>query len=139
MARLSAGCAAGGNAFNVGTLLVASGQHDVVLVVGGVSVGRYDYVARAVETAGGKTTTYAYNADGTPASKTDAKNQKVEYVYDSYQRVTQIKRYPVSGGNEDACQRVDLSYDTNPYESGYTQNGWGRLAAARFARRRASR
>jgi acetyl-CoA acetyltransferase len=33
--NLSAGCAAGGNAFNVGHLLVASGQHDLVLVVGG--------------------------------------------------------------------------------------------------------
>ena len=33
--NLSAGCAAGGNAFNIGTLLVASGQHDTVLVVGG--------------------------------------------------------------------------------------------------------
>jgi acetyl-CoA acetyltransferase len=33
--NMSAGCAAGGNAFNVGTLLVASGQHDMVLVVGG--------------------------------------------------------------------------------------------------------
>jgi acetyl-CoA acetyltransferase len=33
--NLSAGCAAGGNAFNVGYTLVASGLHDVVLVVGG--------------------------------------------------------------------------------------------------------
>ena len=33
--NLSAGCAAGGNAFNVGHTLVASGLHDVVLVVGG--------------------------------------------------------------------------------------------------------
>jgi acetyl-CoA acetyltransferase len=33
--NLSAGCAAGANAFNVGHMLVASGQHDVVLVVGG--------------------------------------------------------------------------------------------------------
>ena len=33
--NLSAGCAAGANAFNVGTMLVASGQHDMVLVVGG--------------------------------------------------------------------------------------------------------
>ena len=47
------------------------------------------------------------------------------------QRVTQIRRYPMSGGNEDTCQRVDLSYDTNPYESSYTQNGWGRLTAGR--------
>lgn len=33
--NLSAGCSAGGNAFNIGTTLVASGMHDVVLVVGG--------------------------------------------------------------------------------------------------------
>jgi acetyl-CoA acetyltransferase len=33
--NLSAGCAAGGNAFNIGWNLVASGQHDLVLVVGG--------------------------------------------------------------------------------------------------------
>lgn len=33
--NLSAGCSAGGNAFNVGWTLVASGLHDVVLVVGG--------------------------------------------------------------------------------------------------------
>ena len=46
-----------------------------------------------------------------------------------YQRVTQIRRY---AGNEDPCQRVDFSYDTNPYEPSYTQNGWGRLALARW-------
>jgi acetyl-CoA acetyltransferase len=33
--NLSAGCAAGANAFNVGYTMVASGMHDVVLVVGG--------------------------------------------------------------------------------------------------------
>lgn len=33
--NLSAGCAAGGNAFNIGWMLVASGAHDCVLVVGG--------------------------------------------------------------------------------------------------------
>jgi acetyl-CoA acetyltransferase len=33
--NLSAGCAAGGNAFNIGYTLVASGLHDVVLVMGG--------------------------------------------------------------------------------------------------------
>jgi acetyl-CoA acetyltransferase len=33
--NLSAGCAAGGNAFNIGYTLVASGQYDRVLVVGG--------------------------------------------------------------------------------------------------------
>jgi len=33
--NMSAGCAAGANAFNVGHMLVASGQHDIVLVMGG--------------------------------------------------------------------------------------------------------
>jgi acetyl-CoA acetyltransferase len=33
--NLSAGCAAGANAFNVGYMLVAGGMHDMVLVVGG--------------------------------------------------------------------------------------------------------
>lgn len=33
--NLSAGCAAGGNAFNIGYSLVAGGVHDMVLVVGG--------------------------------------------------------------------------------------------------------
>jgi acetyl-CoA acetyltransferase len=33
--NLSAGCAAGGNAFNIGHMLVASGLHENVLVVGG--------------------------------------------------------------------------------------------------------
>jgi acetyl-CoA acetyltransferase len=33
--NLSAGCAAGGNALNIGYTLVASGMHDIVLVVGG--------------------------------------------------------------------------------------------------------
>ncbi len=33
--NLSAGCAAGANAFNIGWMLVASGAHDAVLVVGG--------------------------------------------------------------------------------------------------------
>jgi len=38
--NLSAGCAAGGNAFNIGWNLVASGQHDCVLVVGGEKMPR---------------------------------------------------------------------------------------------------
>ena len=33
--NLSAGCAAGGNAFNIGYTLVGSGLYDLVLVVGG--------------------------------------------------------------------------------------------------------
>ena len=38
--NLSAGCAAGGNAFNIGHALVAGGIYDVVLVVGGEKMPR---------------------------------------------------------------------------------------------------
>lgn len=38
--NLSAGCAAGGNAFNIGYSLVAGGVHDMVLVVGGEKMPR---------------------------------------------------------------------------------------------------
>ncbi len=69
------------------------------------------------------TTSYAYNTNGTVASKTDAKNQQVQYTYDGFQRTTQIRRYPVSGGNEDACQRVNFTYDQGTH-------GWGRLYQA---------
>jgi RHS repeat-associated protein len=77
--------------------------------------------------------TYTYNSNGTVASKVDAKNQKMEYVYDSYQRVTQIKRYSVSTGTENFCQRTYFYYDTAPFTlSGFPGNGWGRLTAVEW-------
>jgi len=69
------------------------------------------------------TVSFTYNADGTVATKTDAKNQQVQYSYDNFQRVSQIRHYPVAGGAEDACQQVNLSYDTGV-------NAWGRLVSA---------
>ena len=78
------------------------------------------------------TTSYTYNADGTPNTRIDANNQKVQYVYDSYKRVSQIKRYDVSTGAENVCQRVNFYYDTDPYNTGFLQNGWGRLTAVEY-------
>lgn len=49
--------------------------------------------------------------------------------------MTQVRRFPLagpSGGTEDLCQRVDYSYDTNPYDGAYTQYGLGRPTAARW-------
>ena len=37
------------------------------------------------------TTSYVYNANGTLASKTDAKNQTLNFVYDNYKRVTEVR------------------------------------------------
>ncbi|MCZ2149713.1 MAG: hypothetical protein LC126_18290, partial [Bryobacterales bacterium] len=78
------------------------------------------------------TVTYGYNGDNTVASKVDAKNQRVEYSYDAYQRVTQVRRYAVNGGAEDTCQRVNFAYDANPYDGSYTVNSLGRLSAAQW-------
>ena len=36
------------------------------------------------------TTSFTYNADGSAASKTDAKNQQVQYSYDTHGRVAQM-------------------------------------------------
>ncbi|MBK9169632.1 MAG: hypothetical protein IPM24_19510 [Bryobacterales bacterium] len=41
-----------------------------------------------------------------------------------------MRRY--AGGFERLCERVDFSYDTNPYDGGYTAHGWGRRTAARW-------
>src|SRR5206468_3599988 len=51
------------------------------------------------------TVNYTY-ANTLIATKTDAKGQKVAYTYDSYQRLTQIQRYPSASGPEDVCQRT---------------------------------
>ena len=55
---------------------------------------------------------YTYNADGTVATKIDAKGNKEAYTYDSYQRLTAIHRYP-GGVNEDLCQLQSFSYEWN--------------------------
>lgn len=54
------------------------------------------------------TVTYTYHPGGMLASRTDAKNQRVEYSYDSQQRLTQIRRFGPGQQYEDLSQRVDL-------------------------------
>jgi hypothetical protein len=78
------------------------------------------------------TVVYTYIPDGTMATKVDAKGQKTELVYDSYKRVTQVKKYPSVGAPEDEAARVELSYDTNPYEAGYSAYAAGRLTARQY-------
>jgi len=75
------------------------------------------------------TVRYYYNGDGTLNYKTDAKGQKVSYDYDSYQRVTNIHRYP-NGTTEDLCQATQFTYDSNPVDPAYSQNAWGRVTVA---------
>lgn len=80
------------------------------------------------------TVNYGYS-NGLLSWKTDAKGGKVEYSYDSYSRVSQIRHspaeYPFSGVGEDTCQRVDFTYDSNP-DSGFTYLA-GQLATRTYS------
>jgi len=87
------------------------------------------------------TVTYTYNGNSQIATKTDAKNQQIQYTYDSYNRVTQVGHFYWQfsyqcGCNtyvEDTTQRLVYSYDTNPYDGGnYSQYTQGRLAAITY-------
>jgi len=63
--------------------------------------------------------TYTYNADGTLATKTDAKSQKLTYTYDGYGRLLQV-----GSGNPVTAIRT-YTYDTYPANSTYAQLGAG--------------
>ena len=85
------------------------------------------------------TTNYSFYTDGRISWKTDAKNQKVAYVYDTYKRLTEVRRYTVASdpNSEDLKQRVTHYYDTNPFDATFTQNGAGRRVATVYWIRRA--
>ncbi len=74
------------------------------------------------------TVSYTYSADGTTATKTDAKGIKTEFSYDAYKRVLQMRKLTLvsSVWTEDRCQRTDYFYD----EGGGTNNG--RLTRVRW-------
>jgi RHS repeat-associated protein len=80
------------------------------------------------------TKTYTYNADGTLATRVDAMNHKTIYTYDSYKRLTMKSYWYVYNGawTEDTYQRLTLTYDTNPIDSTYSANAWGRLTTAQW-------
>jgi RHS repeat-associated protein len=79
------------------------------------------------------TVTYTYNSYNKVASKTDAKGQVVVYTYDTYARLTEVQRYPQGTSNAEAvCQRETYYYDTNPFNSSYSQYDAGRLTAVQY-------
>ena len=74
------------------------------------------------------TVSYTYNLDGTTTSKTDAKGIKVEFSYDAFKRVTQMRKSTQVAGTwtEDRCQRTSYFYDENGGSS------YGRLTRTRW-------
>ncbi len=69
-------------------------------------------------------TSFTYNSQGLVASKTDAKLQRVDYLRDSFNRVTEIRRFHASGV-EQGAQRTTFTYDLGT-------NGAGRLGRVSY-------
>jgi YD repeat-containing protein len=79
------------------------------------------------------TVTLTYNSYNKVANRTDAKGAAVVYTYDSLARLIEAQKYPTgTGGAEDTCQREIYSYDSNPYNSGFSQYAAGRLTALQY-------
>ena len=99
----------------------------------------YDILGRSVSVTQPETGTSmtSYNLDGTVANTTDAKGQKKTFDYDSYKRVTAVRRW-VNSTTEDVNQKVEYYYDSNSFESGMGSNLAGRLAATRYWAMRAA-
>jgi YD repeat-containing protein len=91
------------------------------------------YLASAANPENG-TVQYFYDANARLSSTVDAKGQRLERIYDSYNRVIELRKYP-NGATEDLTQRVTYFYDSNPFSPAYSQNAAGRLAAVQYARR----
>jgi RHS repeat-associated protein len=72
-----------------------------------------------------------YASDGTLATRTDAKGQKEVYQRDTFKRVTSITRFNAQGVQQ-PNESFTYSFDRNPYDSGFSQNVTGRLAAVRW-------
>ena len=73
------------------------------------------------------TVTYTYDGAHHVTQRTDAKNQRTTYAYDSYGRLIQVRHYD-SSNTLQPNQNVDYSYDW--YSDSH--NAWGRLAKVSF-------
>ena len=79
------------------------------------------------------TVNYTYNSHMQVATKTDAKGQVVVYTYDSYARLTEVQNHPNGTNNpEDTTQRETYYYDSNPFNSTYSNYALGRLTAVQY-------
>jgi RHS repeat-associated protein len=80
------------------------------------------------------TVSYTYDSNNRPLTIVDAKGQQKRFFRDSMGRITQVHRSVTSGGLfvEDPMQLTTYYYDTNPFNSTYSQNALGRLAAVQY-------
>ena len=74
------------------------------------------------------TVSYTYNADGTLASKTDAKSQVFSYGYDSYKRVVTVSVGGVLGCGRSSTTRIHWMGVTHPIR----WDAWRRCSTRRM-------
>jgi RHS repeat-associated protein len=103
----------------------------------GTQTRTFTYIGRYLQSATNPengTVSYTYNSNGKIASKTDAKSQQILYSYDSYARLTKVQRGAIQNGSfvEDTCQQENYYYDTNTFDSSYSQYASGRLTAVQY-------
>jgi RHS repeat-associated protein len=87
------------------------------------------------------TVTYQYDALHHVTLRTDAKSQQTQYFYDTYGRLTGNHHLPTQIPNgyggynlvDNSGQDVNYYYDTNTFDTSFSQNAWGRLTATTFA------
>ena len=79
------------------------------------------------------TVTYQYDGAHHVTLRTDAKGQQTLYTYDPYGRLTAVTHATSASQMSQASPDVNYYYDVNPFNRGYSQNAWGRLAAVTFA------
>jgi RHS repeat-associated protein len=72
-----------------------------------------------------------FNADGTLASRTDAKGQRTVYNYDNKKRRNLVERFDASGQLLPS-QCIRYFYDTNPFDPAFSENAEKRLAAVQW-------
>jgi len=77
------------------------------------------------------TMAYTYNTDGSALQKTDQKGQRIKAAeYDANGRVTVIRRYAnASDASENLCGKVSVYYDSQTFDTSFTLNATGRVAA----------
>jgi len=75
------------------------------------------------------TTTYSHTPYGRLEYKVDAAGIRVEYSYDTYNRLTQKRQCAPPGSVEDTCRRVDYYWDQNSFD---TPQYWGKLTAVKY-------
>jgi YD repeat-containing protein len=79
------------------------------------------------------TVTYQYDGAHHVTLRTDAKGQQTQYTYDPYGRLTAVTHATSASQMSQASPDVNYYYDFTPFNRGYSQNAWGRLAAVTFA------